>query len=84
MFELDKYIPEIQQMAAERKVAPDEALEMFVTNLIVMRPHFSGATNVDFHTEGQKWNKLLSDQKVQQKAKVAELLKKPVRRRTEV
>ena len=78
-FQLQDYVQEINAMAQENKVSSTQAVEMFVTNLIVMKPHFPGANNLNFHDLGQQWNKLLSKQKVAQKTEVLKMVARGTR-----
>lgn len=78
-FQLQNYIREINAMAQENKVSTEEAVDMFVTNLVTMKPHYPGADNLNFHALGQQWNSLLSKQKVAQKAEVRKQVAKSTR-----
>ena len=78
-FQLQDYIREINVVAQENKVSTSEAVDMFVVNLTTMKPHYPGADNLNFHILGQQWNKLLSKQKVAQKAEVKKQVTKNTR-----
>ena len=61
---------------ANEGITPEVALQYFITNLIVMREHHKGCPDLNFHELGQQWNKLLSKEKVEQKAEALARLKK--------
>ena len=67
-FQLSTYTPHILQIAEEHKVDVDTALQYFIINLTTMKEHHKGAQNLNYHELGQQWNKLLSKEKVAQKA----------------
>ena len=52
------------------------ALQCFIANLSTMKEHYKGCPNLNFHELGQQWNKLLSKEKVEQKADALARLKK--------
>lgn len=75
-FQLSTYTPHILQIAEEQKVDVDTALQYFIVNLTTMREHHKGAKELNFHELGQQWNKLLSKEKVAQKAETQARLSK--------
>ena len=77
-FELKEFVPQIVRIAEVNKCDASEAVEKFVTNLITMRSHFSGAEELNFHTLGQKWNALSYKVRNKQKAEVVPLVTKKV------
>ena len=70
MFNLTDYIPQIKEVASANGVSVEDAMEMFVVNLITMKNHYKGCEQLNFHVLGQQWNSLTSDTKVQQKRDV--------------
>lgn len=67
MFNLTDYVDSIHGIATANKVSYPEAVYQFITNLTVMREVNKGAPNINFHTLGQEWNKLLYKEKLSQK-----------------
>lgn len=78
-FNLSDYLPEINAVATANKLEPDDAVDKFVVNLTTMSGHYSGADSLNFRELGQQWNKLLSKQKVAQKAEVKKMIRKGTR-----
>ena len=82
MFNLANYEKEIRDMAQANNVVPVKALEMFVLNLTVMKPHYSkGTGDVNFRAEGQKWNELTSVERNTQRTAMLDVLTKTSRAR---
>ena len=54
----------------------ETALQSFIVNLSIMREHYKGCSELNFHDLGQQWNKLLSKEKVEQKDETLARLKK--------
>ena len=79
MFNLEEYIPRIKEMATANNCTVEDALEMFVVNLITMKNHYKGCADLNFHVLGQQWNSLTSDNKVLQKSVVEKALTKKTR-----
>ena len=73
-FELENYIEPIKAIARHNNVSASAAVDQFVTNLIIMREHHKGAPELNYHALGQKWNGLLSDEKIRQKNAVLKLV----------
>lgn len=79
-FNLVNYTQDIRNIAETNKASVAEALQMFISNLTTMREHYAGASHLNYHQLGQQWNKLLSDEKVAQKADTFARLSKHVTR----
>ena len=80
MFNLVDYEKEIRTGATLSKVAPEESLNRFVYNLIVMRDHFKEfPEDIDFRSLGQEWNKLSSDARNSQRRACCNSLKRAAR-----
>lgn len=67
-FQLSTYTPHIMRIAEAGKHTPEIALQCFIANLTTMKEHYKGASELNYHEIGQQWNKLLSKEKVAQKA----------------
>lgn len=67
-FQLSAYTNYILRIADEQKCTIEVALQYFITNLTTMKEHYKGASELNYHQIGQQWNKLLSKEKVTQKA----------------
>lgn len=67
-FQLSMYTSHILKVAEENKCSTEVALQHFIANLTTMREHYKGASELNYHELGQHWNKLLSKEKVEQKA----------------
>lgn len=67
-FQLSDYTSHIQRMAEHKKCPVEIALQCFIANLTTMKEHFTGAPDLNYHEIGQQWNKLLSKEKVAQRA----------------
>lgn len=61
---------------ANEGMTPEVALQCFIANLSTMKEHYKGCSDLNFHELGQQWNKLLSKEKVEQKAEALARLKK--------
>lgn len=57
-------------------MSPEEAMQCFIVNLTTMKEHTKGCPDLNFHELGQQWNKLLSKEKVAQKAETLARLQK--------
>lgn len=73
-FKLENYIEPIKAIARHNNVSASTAVDQFVTNLIIMREHYKGAPELNYHALGQQWNSLLSDEKIRQKNEVLKLV----------
>lgn len=69
-FQLTDYTHDILKIADANRCSVDEALQYFIMNLSTMREHFEGASHLNYHALGQKWNGLLSDEKLAQQSEV--------------
>ena len=76
---LSDYLPEINAVATTNKLEPEDAVDKFVVNLTTMSGYYPGAESLNFRELGQQWNKLLSKQKVAQKAEVKKMIRKGTR-----
>lgn len=82
MFNLADYEREIREGATKAGVTPVTALEQFIYNLAIMRPHYDIFGNtINFRTLGQKWNTLSSDIRNMQKREMVSILSKSTRAR---
>ena len=80
MFNLTDYEKEIRTGATLSKVAPEESLNRFIYNLIVMKDHFKEfSEDIDFRSLGQEWNKLSSDTRNSQRRTCCASLKRAAR-----
>ena len=75
-FQLSTYTPHILGIAEENQCTPEVALQCFIANLATMKEHYKGARGLNYHEVGQQWNKLLSKEKVAQKAETLARLQK--------
>ena len=75
-FQLSTYTPQILKIAEHNKYTPEVALQRFIENLATMKEHYKGASELNYHELGQQWNKLLSREKVAQKAETLARLQK--------
>lgn len=57
-------------------MTPEVALQCFIANLTTMKEHYIGCPDLNYHELGQQWNKLLSKEKVAQKAETLARLQK--------
>ena len=62
--------------AANDSKTAEVALQCFIENLGTMREHHKGCPELNYHELGQHWNKLLSKEKVAQKAETLARLQK--------
>ena len=62
--------------AANEGMTIEVALQCFIANLTTMREHYKGCPDLNYHVLGQQWNKLLSKEKVVQKAETLARLQK--------
>ena len=74
-FDLCNYLSSIRMVAQENHATPEQAVQMFVENLAIMREWYKGAPTLNYHELGQQWNKLLSQDKVDQKRDALRRLK---------
>lgn len=58
-FSLEEYISNIRAYMMDNKKSPAAAVHDFIINLSVMRPHYKGFGDLNFHELGQRWNNLL-------------------------
>ena len=75
-FQLSTYTPQILQIAEANDMTPEVAFQCFIANLTTMREHYKGAPDLNYHELGQQWNRLLSQEKVDQKAETLARLSK--------
>lgn len=66
----------LQIAAANENMSVETALQCFIANLSTMKEHYKGCPSLNYHELGQRWNKLLSAEKVAQKAEVLARLQK--------
>ena len=62
--------------AANPNMSVEVALQCFIANLSTMKEHYEGCPELNYHELGQQWNKLLSQEKVAQKADTLARLQK--------
>ena len=62
--------------AANANMSAEVALQCFIANLTTMKEHYTGCPELNYHELGQQWNKLLSKEKVAQKAETLARLQK--------
>lgn len=76
-FNLINYTTHILKIAAaQESVTAEVALQCFIENLTTMKEHYRGCPELNYHELGQQWNKLLSKEKVAQKAETLARLRK--------
>lgn len=76
-FNLVNYTHNIMKMAAANdNMTPEVAAQCFIANLTTMKEHYKGCPELNYHELGQQWNKLLSKEKVAQKAETLARLQK--------
>lgn len=75
-FNLVNYTNNILKIAAANNLAVEVALQRFIENLATMKEHYKGCPELNYHELGQQWNKLLSREKVAQKAETLARLQK--------
>ena len=76
-FNLVNHTTNILKIAAANENMPIEtALQYFIVNLNTMKDHYKGCPELNYHELGQQWNKLLSKEKVAQKAETLARLQK--------
>lgn len=76
-FNLVEHTNHIMQIAAANKnMTLEVALQCFIVNLTTMKEHYEGCPELNYHELGQQWNKLLSKEKVAQKAETLARLQK--------
>ena len=66
-FNLSEYTQAVLQIAKANNYTVEVAFQCFLANLSTMKEHYKGAPGLNYHELGQKWNKLLSKEKVAQK-----------------
>ena len=76
-FNLVNYTNYILKLAAANKdMTVEVALQCFIANLTTMKEHYEGCPDLNYHELGQQCNKLLSKEKVAQKAETLARLQK--------
>lgn len=76
-FNLINYTTHILKIAAaQESMTAEVALQCFIENLTTMKEHYKGCPELNYHELGQQWNKLLSKEKVAQKAETLARLHK--------
>lgn len=76
-FNLVNYTTHITKLAAANpQMSVEAALQCFIANLTTMKEHYEGCPELNYHELGQQWNKLLSKEKVAQKAETLARLQK--------
>lgn len=76
-FNLVNHTHDILKVAAANDgMSPEVALQCFIANLTTMKEHYKGCPELNYHELGQQWNKLLSKEKVTQKAETLARLQK--------
>ena len=76
-FNLVNYTAHILKIAAANEsMTAETALQCFIANLTTMKEHYRGCPELNYHELGQQWNKLLSKEKVAQKAETLARLQK--------
>lgn len=61
---------------ANQSMTIEVAVQCFIANLTTMKEHYPGCPDINFHELGQQWNRLLSREKVAQKAETLARMKK--------
>ena len=75
-FNLSDHVGDIMKIAAlDPEISVETAMNRFITNLTTMKEHHKGCPHINFHELGQHWNRLLSEEKVAQKAETLNRLK---------
>lgn len=69
-FNLNDYTQHILLISKANKVSVEQAMQYFLANLATMKEHYKGASELNYHELGQRWNKLLNKEKVAQKAEL--------------
>lgn len=76
-FNLINHTHDILKLAAANDdMTPEVAVQCFIANLTTMKEHYQGCPHLNFHELGQQWNKLLSKEKVAQKAETLARVRK--------
>ena len=76
-FNLVDYTTHILKIAAANEgITAEVAVQCFIANLSTMKEHYKGCPELNYHELGQQWNKLLSKDKVAQKAETLARLQK--------
>lgn len=76
-----QYADIVRAYATKQDVDVAVAVDHFMTNLAVMRDHYVGFSNdLNFRKLGQTWNKLSSDERLNQRANLLTQLKRSSRR----
>lgn len=75
-FNLVNYTTHIMKLATANNCTVEVALQCFIANLTTMKEHYEGCPELNYHELGQQWNKLLSQDKVAQKAETLARLQK--------
>lgn len=75
-FNLSDHVQAVLDIARHNEVPVTVAFQYFIANLATMREHYKGANRLNYHALGQQWNKLLSPEKLAQKAEMSSRLAK--------
>lgn len=75
-FNLVNHTNHILKIAAANNLSVEAALQRFVENLTTMKEHYQGCPELNYHELGQRWNRLLSREKVAQKTEALARLQK--------
>ena len=75
-FNLSDHVQAVLNIAQCNEVTVAVAFQYFIANLATMKEHYKGADGLNYHALGQQWNKLLSPEKLAQKAEMASRLAK--------
>lgn len=75
-FNLVDYTTHILKLATTNSCTVEVALQRFIANLTTMKEHYEGCPELNYHELGQRWNKLLSRDKVAQKSETLARLQK--------
>ena len=76
-FNLSDHTHDIRKIADANNCSPEEGLRLFIANLAVMREHYKGASNLNYHALGQLWNGLSGSERNTQRAEAkARLVKR--------
>lgn len=80
-FNLSKYETELRAYMSRTDKTPEQVVSDFITNLAVMKEQYPFSDNLNFHTIGQAWNRLMSDIRIQQRQEAVAMLQRSTRRR---
>ena len=86
-FNIADYTKSIKAIADRNECGAAEAVNMFIVNLSIMREHHPGASELNYHTLGQEWNKLNYKERNKQQQEaikaVSRTISRPIRSREE-